>query len=116
LVTPTKRTLRGSMTPRLSRAEAAVRERWTRWFRYFRGHLYQAEGRSDADLARALGVSKGIVSRILTGERAVGVDIAIKMLATFRKQDPTLTLDRLTFEDPPKSTPPEGGGLGSRKR
>ncbi len=100
---------------RLSRTEAAVRERWSAWFRYFRAHLYRAQGKTDAQLAKDLRVSKGFVSHVITREREVGFDVALKMLLVFRKQMPSLTLDRLAFEDPPED-PPKNPPSGHRRK
>jgi hypothetical protein len=101
---------------RLSRTEAAVRERWSAWFRYFRAHLYRAHGKTDVELAKDLRVSKGFVSHVIAREREVGFDVALKMLLAFRKYMPDLTLDTLAFQDPPKEPPKEPPNGGHRRK
>ena len=97
------------MTGRLSTQERAIRARWYRWVRYLRDRFYRDEEKSDRQFARDVGITPGAFSSMLSRNRDVGISTITKVLFFFRREIPDLTLDRMTFTDPP-STPPKPPG------
>jgi transcriptional regulator with XRE-family HTH domain len=51
---------------------------------------------SDSALAKRLGMSRGMINRILKGERTAGLDVCVAVHRTFH-----VSLDWLVDEDPP---------------
>ena len=80
---------------RMSEEAAAIRQRFTLWFMYFRQRFYMAERKNDAQLAKDLGISPGQVSAIVNGDRQVGFDIAVQMRRVFKR-----TIDEMAFAEP----------------
>jgi len=88
------------------RLERQMRARWGRWFRYFRDR-YHDQGRTDMQFAHDLGLTHGAVSNMLSRKRDVGFNAIMKVRCLFGRVATDLTLDRLTFTDPPKNPDPE---------
>lgn len=82
----------------------ATRARLAKWLRYYR-QLYAHHYTRQLDLARALNVSQGTVSQVLSGRRAIGLDVFIKI-----SRELSVSADVLLTTDPPgdSQTRPRG--------
>jgi len=100
---PWNRTLRRSMTGRLSTQERAIRARWYRWVRHLRDRFYRDEGKSDRHFARDVGITPGAFSSMMSRNRDIGISTLTKVLVFFRREVPDLTLDMMTFTDAPSA-------------
>jgi len=63
--------------PRINVPEVDARARVRRWLLWYRRTRYQ--DRTDADLAKALGIAATTLSPILSGKRAAGFDVFVKL-------------------------------------
>lgn len=63
--------------PRTKDIDVDARARVRRWLLWYRRTRYQ--DRTDADLAKALGISATTLSPILSGKRAPGFDVFVKL-------------------------------------
>jgi transcriptional regulator with XRE-family HTH domain len=91
--------LGSSLLGRLTPAEQSVRRHFTAWFLYFRETFYLRENKNDSQFARDLGISRSVVSSVLSG-KPVGLDVALKMRAVFKR-----TLDDLALRAPERAPP-----------